>query len=44
MHVHIGLVPAITVYAMWLVIHTIVQIIAIQFHQTRFGQALAMIG
>lgn len=44
MHVHIGLVPALTVYLMWLVVHTLVQLLAIQIHTTRFGQALALFG
>jgi hypothetical protein len=44
MHVHTGLVFGLAAYAWWFIIHTLVQLVAIQFHTTRFGQALAMFG
>lgn len=44
MHIHIGLAQMLVFYAGWLVIHTLVQLFAIQIHNTRFGQALAMFG
>lgn len=43
-HIHIGLAQAVVIYLSWLLIHILVQLAAIQIHQTRFGQALATFG
>lgn len=43
-HIHIGLAEAVKIYLLWVLVHTLVQLIAIQLHGTRIGQALAFIG
>lgn len=43
-HIHIGLAEAIKIYLLWLLIHTLVQLLAIKLHGTRIGQALAFAG
>ncbi len=43
-HIHIGLAEALKVYLLWVLVHTLVQVLAIWLHNTRIGQALAFIG
>jgi hypothetical protein len=44
MHVHTGIVFGLLAYLWWIFFHAIVQTFALQIHQTRMGQALAMYG
>lgn len=44
MHIHTGLVFGLAAYLWWVFFHAIAQLVAIQLHNTRFGQALAMFG
>lgn len=44
MHVHTGIIFGFVGYLWWIFFHALVQMIALQWHQTRFGQALAMFG
>lgn len=43
-HIHIGAAEAVKIYLMWLLVHALVQMLAIWLHGTRIGQALAFVG
>lgn len=44
MHVHTGIMFGLAAYLWWVFFHTLVQIAAIQIHNIRLGQALALFG
>jgi hypothetical protein len=44
MHIHTGIVMGFSMYLWWVFFHALVQMIALQLHSTRFGQALALFG
>lgn len=44
MHVHTGIMFGLCAYLWWIFFHTLVQLVAIQIHTTKLGQALAMFG
>lgn len=44
MHIHTGIAFGFAAYLWWVFFHAMVQLLAIQIHNTRIGQALAMFG